>query len=67
MKKLLCIIVILLTGCSTLQVGDVKYDTTMATTDTLTITKPDGTKITLKGKTTVDPAMLGQILSGAAK
>ena len=58
MKKLLVLIVLILTGCSTLAVGDVKYNSFMATTDTLTITRPDGSKINMKGKTTIDPAIL---------
>ena len=63
MKRLLIVIALLLSGCSTLSVGDVKYNSFMATTDTLTITRPDGSKINMKGKTTIDPAMLGGLLT----
>lgn len=65
MKRLLWLLlsVLLLAGCSTLQVDGVKYDSFMATTDTLTITKPDGTKINLKGKTTFDPSVLTGLLT----
>lgn len=64
MKKLFVIslVVALLAGCSTLRVGDVQYNSVMSTTDTLTITRPDGSKIDLKGKTTIDPSFLSGLL-----
>lgn len=62
MKKLLILIILILAGCSTLQVGDVKYNAFMASTDSLIITRPDGSKISMKGKTTIDPAMLSGLL-----
>lgn len=68
MKRLFALMfVLLLVGCSTLTVDGVSYNSLLSTTDTLSITRPDGTKITLKGKTTLDPGTLNAILSGAGK
>jgi hypothetical protein len=62
--KLACLVAILfLTGCSTLQVDGVSYNAFMASTDTLIITRPDGSKITMKGKATIDPAVLSGLLT----
>jgi|GEM_PF-4201016 len=65
MRKLflIAIIILMVVGCSTLKVGDVSYNSFMSTTDTLIITRPDGSKINLKGKTTLDPAMLSGLLT----
>lgn len=63
MKKLLVVLAALvMAGCSTLRVGDVSYNSVMSTTDTLTITRPDGSKIDLKGKATLDPSILNHLI-----
>ena len=71
MKKLLCIIVILLTGCSTLNVTapdgtTLKYSSFMGTTDTLKGTM-GAANIEFKGKQNIDPATVQSILGGMGK
>lgn len=61
-RVMLIAAVLLFAGCSTLKVGDISYNSIMSTTDTLSVSRPDGSKVELKGKVTIDPRILNSLL-----